>query len=51
MPSVACNRTPFSGFGVTSVNLFKSGLSLPSSPTTTLAVNFCLTTRKYSQSP
>ena len=42
LPSVACNRTSFSDFGVTSVNLFESGLSLPSSPTTTLAVNFCL---------
>ena len=51
LPSVACNRTPFSGFGVTSVNLFESGLLLPSSPTTTLAVNFCFSARTYSQSP
>ena len=31
LPSVACNRTSFSDFGVTSVNLFESGLLLPSS--------------------
>ena len=40
LPSVACNRTSFSDFGVTSVNLFESELSLPSSPATTLTVNF-----------
>ena len=40
LPSLACNRTSFSDFGVTSVSLFKSELSLPSSPTTTLTVNF-----------
>lgn len=51
LASVACNRTSFSDFGFTSVNLFESELSLPSSPTTTLTVNFCLTARKYSQSP
>ena len=51
LPSVACNRTPFAGFGVTSVNLFESGLLLPSSPTITFVVNFCFSARKYSQSP
>ena len=51
LPSVACNRTSFSDFGVTSVNLFESGLLLPSSPTTTLAVNFCFSARTDSQSP
>ena len=40
LPSVACNRTSFSDFGVTGVNLLESELSLPSSPTTTLAVIF-----------
>ena len=50
-PSLACNRTPFSGFGATSVNLFEPGLLLPSNPTTTLTVNFCFSARTYSQSP
>ncbi|MGY3725599.1 hypothetical protein, partial [Granulicatella balaenopterae] len=51
MSSVACNRTSFSDFGVTSVNLFESELSLPSSQATTLAVNFCFSARKCNQSP
>lgn len=51
LSSVACNRASFSDSGVTGINLFESELLLPSSPMTTLTVNFCLMARTYSQSP